>query len=156
MLILIGVTNYHTLGYIDYLNCNSIINPKLNSDSTPISYITKGYSQRVNFTKDGDSLVEVMPEFPGGLNALNTFISNNFKYPKKARKKLISGSVIVKFIVTKTGEIDSVSIQKSIDPLLDDEAIRVIKLLPNWKPGTANSKPVNVIMSLPILFQLPD
>ncbi len=99
-------------------------------------------------------IASTMPKFPGGTNVLRTFIARNVNYPAQARETGIQGTVYLRFEVTKTGNIGKVEILKSIDPLLDKEAIRVIKKLPKFKPGINNGKKVNVWFSMPISFRL--
>ncbi len=99
-------------------------------------------------------IASTMPKFPGGTNALRTFIARNVNYPTQAREIGIQGTVYLRFEVTKTGSIGKVEILKSIDPLLDKEAIRVIKKLPKFKAGINNGKKVNVWFSMPISFRL--
>jgi protein TonB len=99
-------------------------------------------------------VVEEMPTFPGGEKALMEFIYANIVYPEIAKENNIQGRVILKFCVTYKGGVDQVQILKSVDPALDQEAIRVIKMLPAWKPGKQGGKPVNVWYNVPVTFQL--
>lgn len=99
-------------------------------------------------------LIESAPEFPGGNEELMKFLSKNLVYPEKSRKKGIQGQVIIKFVVDKNGEIINESIFKSVDQLLDNEALRVVKKMPKWKPGIQDGKHVNVWCQLPIKFTL--
>lgn len=99
-------------------------------------------------------VVEEMPTFPGGEKALFEFIYANIQYPEIAKENNIQGRVILRFCVTYKGGVDQVSILKPVDPSLDNEAIRVIKMLPPWKPGKQGGKPVNVWYSVPVVFQL--
>lgn len=98
--------------------------------------------------------VEHMPEFPGGVNALRSYVATHIKYPIRAQEADIQGTVYLRFEVTKSGKVGKVELQKGVDPLLDDEAIRVVKNLPSFSPGIQNGKAVNVWFSLPIVFQL--
>ena len=75
-------------------------------------------------------------------------------YPPEARAKGISGTVVIKFCVTETGAVDNVNINESVDPMLDTEALRIIKLLPAWQPGKYNGAPVKVWYNLPVAFKL--
>jgi protein TonB len=95
-----------------------------------------------------------MPEFPGGQDAMVTFLINNINYPKDARRKKIEGKVILQFNIKIDGSISNVIVVKSVDELLDEEAVRVIKQMPLWKPGYQNAKPVTVRYTLPIMFRL--
>jgi periplasmic protein TonB len=99
-------------------------------------------------------VVEEMPSFPGGDTEMMTFIYDNIKYPEIAKENNIQGRVILRFCVTYQGKVDQISILKGVDPALDAEAMRVVALLPTWKPGKQGGKPVNVWYSLPINFQL--
>ena len=98
--------------------------------------------------------VDEMPTFPGGIKALMEYISTNLNYPAEAAKNNIEGTVVLKFVVQKTGEIGEVSVVRSVDKLLDAEAIRVCKTLPNFNPGIKDGKPVAVFFHLPIAFKL--
>jgi periplasmic protein TonB len=99
-------------------------------------------------------VVEEMPSFPGGDMALLKFINDNLSYPDVAKENNIQGRVILKFCVTYKGTVDQVQVIKGVDPSLDNEAIRVIKLLPAFKPGKQGGKPVNVWFNLPVMFKL--
>jgi len=94
--------------------------------------------------------VEDWPKFPGGEFALFTYINENIKYPENKTK--IHGKVIVRFEITKTGEIGRSEILQSLDPVLDGDALRVVKNLPKWNPGRQNGEYVNVWYTLPINF----
>ena len=96
---------------------------------------------------NGDD-VDQQPSFPGGTNALNTFIVSNLKYPVFAQEKGIQGRVVVKFIVEKDGSISNVEVDRSV-PGLDNEAMRVVKAMPKWIPGQINGKAVKVECSHP-------
>lgn len=86
------------------------------------------------------NVVDQMPEFPGGMDKLLQFINGNMQYPAEARKKGIQGRVTVQFIVDEYGHITEPNIVRSVDPFLDKEALRIIKTLPQWKPGTLKGK----------------
>jgi len=94
------------------------------------------------------------PKFPGGINALRRWIGKHVNYPAVARENQVEGTVFLRFEVTKTGKIGKVELQKGIDILIDTEAIKVIKKLPNFKPGKHNGAAVNVWFSIPISFKL--
>ena len=99
-------------------------------------------------------VVEEMPEFPGGMKECMKFVNQNTKYPKEAQLNGIQGRVEVHFLVTHEGDIKAPTISNSVDPLLDAEALRVIRSMPKWKPGKQRGKPVNVVMKLPISFKI--
>jgi TonB family protein len=99
--------------------------------------------------------VEQMPEYPGGIMAMQNFLSTNLKYPTEAKEKNIQGRVIVSFIVDTDGKLTDVSVLKSVDPLLDSEAVRMIYAMPAWKPGMQDGKTVRVSFSVPVNFKIP-
>ena len=98
--------------------------------------------------------VEDMPEFPGGEKAMMDFVAKNVQYPKEAMEKEISGRVLVGFIVEKDGSISETEIVKGIGGGCDEEAVRVVKAMPKWKPGKQKGKPVRVHFMLPLTFKL--
>lgn len=97
---------------------------------------------------------EVMPEFPGGEQAMMKFVAENVQYPQEARDKEISGRVLVSFIVEKDGSIAEVKVVKGIGGGCDEEAVRVVKAMPKWKPGKDKGKPVRVSYMMPFTFKL--
>jgi TonB family protein len=97
---------------------------------------------------------EEQPEFPAGQAALFRFLSENVKYPMKARRKGIEGTVYVGFVVNTTGEIVDVSVKRGVHSLLDAEASRVVALMPRWKAGKQEGVAVRVSYTLPIKFKL--
>lgn len=108
-------------------------------------------------TKKNDmvfDVVEVMPQFPGGQIAMLQYLMKNIKYPEQAMKEGIQGRVAVSFIVEKDGSISDVKPILSVHPLLNKEAVRVVKSMPKWSPGKHNGKPVRVRFNLPVMFKL--
>ena len=99
-------------------------------------------------------VVEDMPQFMGEDGNVMKFLAKRIRYPQEAQKSKIQGKVFVQFIISKTGEAKDFKVIKSVHPLLDREAIRVLQLMPNWKPGTQRGKPVSVSYTVPINFQL--
>lgn len=99
-------------------------------------------------------IVEDMPEFPGGEAALRQFIANSIKYPVIAQENGIQGRVYVTFVVDADGSVSDPKIARGVDPSLDKEALRVVSMLPKWKPGKQRGKPVRVSYTVPINFQL--
>lgn len=97
---------------------------------------------------------EVEPEFPGGYNAMALFIQANVVYPEKATEMGITGMVYVQFVVAADGSIELVKVSKSVHPLLDNEAVRVVKLMPTWLPGKIHNRPVRFRFTVPIKFGL--
>jgi TonB family protein len=98
--------------------------------------------------------VQVLPEFQGGIPALQDYLIKNIQYPEQAKKDTITGKVYVQFIVDETGKVGGAKILKSANPLLDAEAIRVISSMPAWIPGKNNGKMVKVAYTIPIMFAL--
>ena len=99
-------------------------------------------------------IVDQMPKFPGGEQALMDYVSKNVVYPKEAQEKGISGRVFVGFIVEKDGSVSDVKVLRGIGGGCDEEAVRVISGLPKWKPGKQEGKPVRVSYQMPINFKL--
>jgi TonB family protein len=99
-------------------------------------------------------IVEDMPEFPGGEQALRKYIAGAVKYPEIAQKNGIQGKVYVTFVVAKDGSVTNAKIARGVDPALDQEALRVVNSLPKWKPGKQRGKEVNVSYTVPINFVL--
>jgi periplasmic protein TonB len=99
-------------------------------------------------------VVEQPPEFDGGLEAMYKFISKNMKYPASARRMNIEGSVFVGFVVDADGKISEASIIKGISADCDKEALRVVQMMPKWRPGKQSGRPVRVKFVLPIKFKL--
>lgn len=99
-------------------------------------------------------VVEDLPQFPGGASELVKWLTKTLRYPAKAQKANIEGKVVVQFIVEKDGSISDIQIVKSADPLLDKEAMRVMKKMPAWKPGIQNDQPCRTMVSIPIIFHL--
>ena len=99
-------------------------------------------------------VVEQMPQFPGGQAAMMKFIADSLRYPSVAFENGIEGRVIVKFVVDCKGNIVNPLVVRSVDPLLDREAIRLVKSMPKWIPGKQNGKPVSVVYFVPITFKL--
>lgn len=101
------------------------------------------------------TFAEQMPEFVGGLEEMYKFINKNIQYPQMARENGIQGKVILTFVVGTDGKISQIEqVSKKLGWGLDDEAIRIVKSMPNWVPGKQNGKPVAVKFTLPIKFQL--
>ena len=99
-------------------------------------------------------VVEQMPEYPGGIQALFEYLSQNVKYPTDAEKQKVEGRVIATFIVETDGSISSIEVVKPAFPSLDAEAIRVLSGMPKWTPGKQSGKEVRVKYTVPINFHL--
>lgn len=99
-------------------------------------------------------VVEEMPEFPGGTDALMEYLKTNLKYPAECIEKNIQGRVLVTFVVNKTGEITNAEVVKSVNEQLDAEALRVVNSMPVWKPGKQRGETVRVKYTVPVAFRL--
>lgn len=105
-------------------------------------------------SQEAFEVVEEMPEFPGGMGECLKFLGQNIKYPVESQKAGVQGKVIVQFVVETDGSITNPMIVRSIDSHLDGEAIRVISLMPKWKPGKQKGQPVPVKYTVPVTFRL--
>lgn len=121
------------------------LNPIANSISNPSSATILGGEE------EGEV---VQPEFKGGMDALVKFLSDNIKYPEKAKTDNVSGKVYVSFVISKSGKVKDAKVLKSDNEVFNAEALRVIKAMPDWTPGTKGGKKADVEMTLPISFQL--
>jgi len=99
-------------------------------------------------------VVEQMPEYPGGMQALFEYLGQNLKYPEDAKEQKIEGRVIAIFVVETDGSISNVEVVKPVFPSLDAEAVRVLSGMPKWKPGMQSGKVVRVKYTVPINFSL--
>lgn len=99
-------------------------------------------------------VAEVPPSFPGGPGAMLSWISSHIQYPAIAKENNISGRVVVQLIVEKDGSVSNVNVVRSVDPSLDNEAVRVISSMPKWTPGKHKGSPVRVKYTLPVAFKL--
>lgn len=100
--------------------------------------------------------LEEQPEYPGGMPALYTYLQKNIKYPQSAKDNGIQGKVFVSFVIEKNGSITNVKVLKGINgaPECDSEAVRVIRMMPDWTPGKLNGKPVRAKYTIPIKFSI--
>ena len=98
--------------------------------------------------------IEEAPEFPGGNDSLNAFIKRNLQYPKSAKEQGIEGTVFVRFVVETDGSVTVFRINQDVNEELAAEAIRLVNMLPKWKPGYLGPTPVRVGYTLPIVFKL--
>ncbi len=115
---------------------------------------TKPQTDTTKKKKTWVCMPETMPQFPGGKLMLMKYLADNIKYPASAVKAKKQGRVVVTFIVQKDGSVTHAKIAKSIDPELDAEALRIVKGMPKWTPGTQNGKPVSVRYMVPVKFSL--
>ena len=129
----LDVRNYNEIGY--YLEFDLV---KYNVDEAHKIY----------------DVVEKMPEFPGGKEALKSYVASSIKYPAEAEKAGIQGRVHTAFIVEKDGRVTGARAMTSVDPQLDAEALRIIRNMPKWTPGMQDGKPVRVKYLVPVTFRL--
>jgi protein TonB len=108
----------------------------------------------VHDPKEPYTIVEEMPEFPGGNDALFAYIAKELKYPEQAIEEGIEGVVFVTFVVEPDGRITGVSVLRGIGGGCNDEALRVVRGMPNWKPGKQRGEAVRVKYNLPIRYKL--
>ena len=99
-------------------------------------------------------IVELMPEFPGGFQAMMDFLSKNVNYPPACAENSIQGRVVVQFTIDTIGQVTQTEIVRSVHPDLDAEALRVVNSFPRWKPAMQRGKPVASKYTVPILFKL--
>ena len=99
-------------------------------------------------------IVEQLPEFPGGAVEFMKWLTKNLHYPSSAQQRKVQGKVVAQFIVNTDGSISDIEIMKSVDASLDREAVRVLRLMPNWKPGQQDARPCRTQVCIPIVFKL--
>lgn len=131
----------------------------LKGESAIAKYGEKGKNGVIEITtkkeKEVFVVVEQMPEFPGGIQALKTFVAATLKYPVIALENGIQGQVHVSFVVAENGSVTDAKIESGVDPSLDQEALRIVNSMPKWKPGQQRGMPVKVTYSMPISFTYP-
>ncbi|MFA6924227.1 MAG: energy transducer TonB [Bacteroidales bacterium] len=121
-----------------------------------LCFFNKNFSQeqKKDTLKPVFTIVEEMPQYPGGDEARVRFLQENVKYPQEAKNNGIQGKVYVTFVIDEKGNVTDVRIIRSIGGGCDAEALRVIKLMPKWLPGKQSGKPVRVQYNMPIIFTL--
>jgi TonB family protein len=138
-------------------NTNQQLTPVTHKASTSVT--VKEFSMQDTVpAKDSKvfSAVEQVPEFSGGINAFAEYLRKNIRYPTEARKNKIQGRVIISFVVEKDGSLSNIRVMRGVSGDIDAEALRVIQMSPQWKPGIQNGKLVRVAYSMPIAFTLSD
>jgi len=125
-----------------YVNSDNLVKVPTSCGKNFVNYVRQG------FTK------EEQPTFPGGDFQMMVFVKKNVNYPDSANLANIQGTVYIEFIVNPKGELSNFIVLKGVNKWLDMEALRVVKLLPNWLPGTVNDMPIFVKVSIPIRFRL--
>lgn len=130
------------------------------NNTTIRANVQKKVVKTTKTTKEADAsnkvyeVVEQMPSFPGGDAAMMKYLAENIKYPVSAQKAKEQGRVVVQFIVEKDGAVTGVKTVRSVTPVLDAEAVRVIKAMPKWTPGRQGGQPVRVKYNVPVSFRL--
>lgn len=99
-------------------------------------------------------VVEQLPEFPGGAVAMMKWLTKNLRYPSSARVRKIQGRVVTQFIVNTDGSLSDLKVVESAEPSLDNEALRVLRMMPHWKAGQTDNKPCRTMVCIPIVFKL--
>jgi len=144
---------------IDY-NCNSYDNTlydlRYSNQNRTIKISSAKHNNKLDSTENVTvaGVVDLMPEFPGGISALMNYLASNIQYPDLARDNKIQGRVILKFVVENDGSISNIKLVKGIGGGCDEEAVRVIMKMPKWIPGIENDKPIRVSYNMPIKFTL--
>lgn len=105
---------------------------------------------------DADDLkvLEQLPEFPGGAVGLMKWLTKNLSYPESARRRKLQGKVVTQFIVNADGSLSDLKVVEPVDPALDREALRVLRMMPAWKAGQQDGKPCRTMVCIPIVFKL--
>ena len=139
----------------------AVANPMAKAEEAKAAELAKAEAKASDATAPADTtknvvydVTEMMPQFPGGQGVMMKYLAANIKYPASAVKAKKQGRVIVAFVIQKDGSVTNARIVKSVDPELDAEALRIVKAMPNWTPGTQDGKPVNVNYTIPVVFSL--
>jgi TonB family protein len=137
-----------------------VIHSKCNSDSI-VTYIYEKQQSEISSSETNKSdtspvyvIVEEMPTFSGGEKARISFINNTLTYPVAAKNKMISGTVYISYIIDTNGSVTDAKVLKGIGGGCDEEALRMVKMMPKWNPGKQNGKPVRVLFNMPVNFML--
>jgi TonB family protein len=129
-------------------------NKKTPDEVVVIGYGTMPADKSTPANSDVFVVVEQMPEFPGGMEAMMQFLGENIRYPQSAQQNGIQGRVVCSFVIDSSGVITDARIEKGVDPALDREALRVVYSMPAWKPGKQRGKAVAVAYTIPVNFRL--
>ena len=113
-----------------------------------------GYKENPDDEEEPYTMVEQMPQFPGGMKAMLEYINKNLRYPEDAQLQAVEGRVIARFTVKEDGSIADVNIVRGISPSLDAEAVRVLSGMPKWQPGMQNGKAVPTLYTVPVMFRI--
>ena len=125
----------------------------VSQDTVKVNYVPTEVSRKLQGTAVFE-VVEEMPEFPGGVDAMMEYLQKELRYPESAKEKGIQGRVTVQFIIDKEGNVTGSKVTRSVDKDMDTEAIRLVKAMPKWKPGMQKGKAVAVKYTVPVVFRL--
>ena len=125
----------------------------VSQDTVKVNYVPTEVSRKLQGTAVFE-VVEEMPEFPGGVDAMMEYLQKELRYPESAKEKGIQGRVTVQFIIDKEGNVTNSKVTRSVDKDMDTEAIRLVKAMPKWKPGMQKGKAVAVKYTVPVVFRL--
>ena len=137
------------------VGCKPATEKAVDQEEIPFEY--SGEDKSAPMDADTDQVfqvVEVDPEFPGGMEALIKYLSENIKYPEQAKKDKIQGRVYISFVVEKDGSVADAKVLRGIGGGCDEEALRVVNAMPKWTPGKQRNTPVRVQFNLPVAFKL--
>ena len=137
------------------VGCKPATEKAVDQEEIPFEY--SGEDKSAPMDADTDQVfqvVEVDPEFPGGMEALTKYLSENIKYPEQAKKDKIQGKVYISFVVEKDGSVADAKVLRGIGGGCDEEALRVVNAMPKWTPGKQRNTPVRVQFNLPVAFKL--
>ena len=137
--------------------CISDTNPSSNAPASAIKQEDSiSEEEDVEYFYMVGAVVETMPEFPGGEQALYEFLAKNMRYPQAAKDDDLQGEVFVQFVVEKDGTITNPKVMQDIGGGCGEEALRVVSMMPKWKPGSQRGKTVRMNFTLPFIFQLEE
>lgn len=137
------------------VGCKPATEKAVDQEEIPFEYSGEDKSAPIDADTDQVfQVVEVDPEFPGGMEALTKYLSENIKYPEQAKKDKIQGKVYISFVVEKDGSVADAKVLRGIGGGCDEEALRVVNAMPKWTPGKQRNTPVRVQFNLPIVFKL--
>ena len=120
----------------------------------PTKIVIVGDKENPDNKEEPYTMVEQMPQFPGGMKALMEYISTNLRYPEDAKQEKTEGRVIARFTVKEDGSITDVNIIRGVSPSIDAEAVRVLSGMPKWEPGMQNGKTVPTLYTVPVVFRI--
>jgi protein TonB len=148
-----AVQNLDEMTVVGYAS-NGVGAPSSDSDKKVVAVVDIPKVKETPQEKVIFQVVEEMPEFPGGMAECMKWLGKNIKYPTISQENGVQGRVIIQFVVNRDGSIVDAQVARGVDPYLDKEALRVVGLMPKWKPGKQRGKEVRVKYTLPVMFRL--